>query len=59
MIKVAGKRIGPAEMESVATQVDGVAAAAAVVIAHPVKGEIAVIVVVAGDEAAVSSFRSR
>jgi acetyl-CoA synthetase len=52
VIKVAGKRIGPAEMESVATQVDGVAAAAAVGIAHPVKGEIAVIVVVAGDEAA-------
>jgi acetyl-CoA synthetase len=52
VIKVAGKRIGPAEMESVATQVDGVAAAAAVGVAHPVKGEIALIVVVAGDEAA-------
>jgi acetyl-CoA synthetase len=52
VIKVAGKRIGPAEMESVATQVDGVVAAAAVGIPHPVKGEIAVIVVVAGDEAA-------
>jgi acetyl-CoA synthetase len=44
LIKVAGKRIGPVEYESLATEVEGVLAAAAVGIPHPVKGEVAAVV---------------
>jgi acetyl-CoA synthetase len=39
-LNVAGKRIGPAEIESAATAVDGVTMAAAVGLPHPVKGEV-------------------
>lgn len=39
-LNVAGKRIGPAELESVAVGVDGIAMAAAVGLPHPVKGEV-------------------
>ena len=39
-LNVAGKRIGPAEIESAAIAVDGVAMAAAVGLPHPVKGEV-------------------
>lgn len=44
LIKVAGKRIGPVEYESLATEVDGVLTAAAVGIPHPLKGEVAAVV---------------
>ena len=47
VLKVAGKRIGPTEMESIAVEVDGVIAAAAVGVPHPTKGQVPVIVVVA------------
>jgi acetyl-CoA synthetase len=46
LLKVAGKRIGPVEYESLATEVAGVVSAAAVGIAHPTKGELPVVVVV-------------
>ncbi len=39
-LNVAGKRIGPAEIESAAVGVDGIATAAAVGLPHPVKGEV-------------------
>ena len=39
-LNIAGKRIGPAEIESAATAVDGVVMAAAVRLPHPVKGEV-------------------
>jgi len=39
-LNIAGKRIGPAEIESAATAVDGVVMAAAVGLPHPVKGEV-------------------
>jgi acetyl-CoA synthetase len=45
LMKVAGKRIGPAEYESLATEVEGVLAAAAVGLPNPIKGEVAVVVV--------------
>lgn len=38
-LSIAGKRVGPAEIESAAVALPGVAAAAAVGIPHPVKGE--------------------
>ncbi len=43
---MAGKRIGPVEYESLATEVAGVSTAAAVGISHPTKGELPVVVVV-------------
>lgn len=46
VMNVAGKRVGPVEYESVADQVDGVVGAAAVALPDPVKGEVAVVVVV-------------
>jgi len=46
LLKVAGKRIGPVEYESLATEVAGVSTAAAVGISHPTKGELPVVVVV-------------
>jgi acetyl-CoA synthetase len=39
-LNIAGKRIGPAELESAAVGVEGVAMAAAVGLPHPVKGEV-------------------
>ncbi|MEZ5373294.1 MAG: AMP-binding protein [Microthrixaceae bacterium] len=39
-LNIAGKRIGPAELESPAVAVEGVASAAAVGLPHPVKGEV-------------------
>lgn len=45
LIKVAGKRIGPVEYESVAAEVEGVLGAAAVGVPDPVKGELAAVVV--------------
>jgi acetyl-CoA synthetase len=39
-LNIAGKRIGPAEIESAAIGVDGVTMAAAVGLPHPVKGEV-------------------
>ena len=39
-LNIAGKRIGPAEIESAATAIDGVLMAAAVGLPHPVKGEV-------------------
>ncbi|MEZ5382341.1 MAG: AMP-binding protein [Microthrixaceae bacterium] len=55
-LNVAGKRIGPAELESPAVAVDGVSAAAAVGLPHSVKGEVVALWCVpthghAGDEA--------
>jgi acetyl-CoA synthetase len=40
-LNIAGKRIGPAELESAAVEHDGVAEAAAIGIPHEVKGEVA------------------
>jgi acetyl-CoA synthetase len=42
-LKVAGKRIGPAEIESAATAHPAVQEAAAIGVPHPVKGEAAVV----------------
>lgn len=59
-LNVAGKRIGPAELESAAVGVDGVAAAAAVGLPHPLKGEVVALWCVpaagaaAGDELAAA-----
>ena len=43
VIKVAGKRIGPVEYESIALEVPGVVSAGAVGLSHPLKGEVAII----------------
>ena len=45
-IKVAGKRVGPAEVESAATSVAGVREAAAIGVPHALKGEALVLFVV-------------
>jgi acetyl-CoA synthetase len=45
-IKIAGKRLGPAEAESAAVSVPEVAEAAAIGVPHPVKGEALVVLVV-------------
>ncbi|RYE34068.1 MAG: acetate--CoA ligase [Hyphomicrobiales bacterium] len=45
-IKVAGKRLGPAEVEEVVLEFDEVSEAAAVGIAHPVKGQMLVLFLV-------------
>ncbi len=50
-LKVAGKRLGPAEMESVAVGHPYVREAAVVGVPHPVKGEVPVVFVVADDPA--------
>jgi acetyl-CoA synthetase len=39
-LNIAGKRIGPSEIESAATAINGVMMAAAVGLPHPVKGEV-------------------
>ena len=49
VIKVAGKRVGPSEYESLAVQVPEVLAAAAVGIFDPVRGEVPVVAVVLAD----------
>jgi acetyl-CoA synthetase len=46
-LNIAGKRIGPAELESAALGHDAVAEAAAIGVPHPVKGEVAWIFCVA------------
>ena len=45
-IKIAGKRLGPAEAESAAVSVPEVAEAAAIGVPHPIKGEALVVFVV-------------
>jgi acetyl-CoA synthetase len=50
VMKIAGKRVGPVELESLATEVDGVVSAAAVGVADPTKGEVAVLVVIPAAE---------
>ncbi len=45
-LKIAGKRVGPAEYESAAVEHPSVKEAAAIGIPHPVKGEVAVLFVV-------------
>jgi acetyl-CoA synthetase len=42
-LKIAGKRVGPAELESAAEQHPGVREAAAIGVPHPVKGEAAIV----------------
>lgn len=49
LIKVAGKRMGPVEYESIATDVEGVLAAAAVGVPDPLKGELAAVVILPAD----------
>lgn len=46
-LNIAGKRIGPAELESAAVAHAGVQEAAAIGVPHPVKGEAAVVFVIA------------
>jgi acetyl-CoA synthetase len=56
VLKIAGKRVGPSEMESIAAEVEGVTAAAAVGVPHPTKGQVPVLVVIAAvrkDDAAL------
>ncbi|GIW27309.1 MAG: AMP-binding protein [Meiothermus ruber] len=48
-LKIAGKRVGPAEYESAAVEHPAVKEAAAIGIPHPVKGEAAVVFVVLRD----------
>ena len=43
VIKIAGKRVGPTELESIATELETVTMAGAVGIPHPIKGEVPVI----------------
>ncbi|MBV9101349.1 MAG: AMP-binding protein [Candidatus Dormibacteraeota bacterium] len=61
VIKVAGKRLGPAELESLATEVPEVEAAAAVGLPDPIRGEQAVVVIQAsaGDAELVAAVRRR
>ncbi len=47
-IKVAGKRLGPAEVESILVDHESVIEAAAIGVPHPVKGSVVVVFVVAG-----------
>jgi len=57
-LKIAGKRLGPAEVESAAVEHPGVAEAAAIGVPHPVKGEsIVVFVVPAPDREASDALR--
>lgn len=49
-LKVAGKRLGPAEVEDLVGGLSGVTEAAAVGLPHPQKGEELVVVVVAGPD---------
>jgi acetyl-CoA synthetase len=51
-LNIAGKRIGPAELESAAVAHHGIQEAAAIGVPHPVKGEAAVVFVIAKPGAA-------
>ena len=57
-LKVAGKRVGPAEVESAAVAVPGVLEAAAVGVPHEVKGEAIVVFCVAGPAGSSRGGRS-
>lgn len=63
LIKVAGKRVGPAEYESLAEEVKGVEMALAVGVPDPVKGEAVVVVVQpvagVGGETLIESVETR
>jgi acetyl-CoA synthetase len=59
VLKVAGKRVGPVELESLATGVKGVTAAAAVGVDHPTKGQVPVIIVQASADVAESEVADR
>lgn len=59
VLKVAGKRVGPAELESLAAEVKGVAAAAAVGVDHPTKGQVPVLVVQSVGDIAESAVADR
>ncbi len=54
-LNIAGKRIGPAELESAALECTSVAEAAAIGVPHEVKGEVPWLFVVAKPDAVVSS----
>jgi acetyl-CoA synthetase len=57
-IKVAGKRLGPAEVESILVEHSGVIEAAAIGVPHPIKGnELVVFCVLAPDIQATISFK--
>ncbi len=63
-IKVAGKRVGPAEVESAACAYPAVAEAAAIGVPHPVKGDVVIVFVVlragmAADEATRAAIEGR
>jgi acetyl-CoA synthetase len=59
-LKVAGKRIGPAEVESAAVGDPAVAEAAAIGVPHPVKGEgVVLFVVLRPDEQPADALRER
>lgn len=51
VIKVAGKRVGPAELEALALDVSGVALAGAVGLPHPRKGLVPVIAITLSEDA--------
>jgi acetyl-CoA synthetase len=51
-LKLAGKRVGPAEIENVLMELDGVVECAAIGIDDPAKGQLLVVFVIAGGEAA-------
>jgi acetyl-CoA synthetase len=52
VLKIAGKRVGPAEVESIATEFDEVEEAAAVAVPDPVAGEALVVLIQMADTAA-------
>ncbi len=62
-IKVAGKRIGPAEIEEIVVEIAGVSEAAAVGVADPVKGQVIVLFFTtgggAGDPDLEATIRAR
>ncbi|MFK4446040.1 acetyl-CoA synthetase [Caballeronia udeis] len=58
-LKIAGKRVGPAEIEDVIVELADVAEAAAVGVSDPLKGERLVVFVVAGKEHRTSAFCGR
>jgi acetyl-CoA synthetase len=58
-LKIAGKRVGPAEIEDVIVEIAEVAEAAAVGISDPVKGQRLVVFVVADKEHCTLAFREQ
>jgi acetyl-CoA synthetase len=52
VLKIAGKRVGPSELESLAGEVPGVISGAAVGVAHPTKGQVPVLVLTVTEEGA-------